>query len=365
MHLQSSSKSKVNIYLDISHPAYAHALMPFMRVMQAKNHRLLISARDKDLTQSLLKHNGFEYINRGKGRRSLAGKIYDCLVQLKRLYPVIRQFKPDIVVSYSSYIAALLGKLLGKPVLTFEDTEKVSLLHLCNRALSSYMITPACFESDFGVKHLRFAGYKELAALHPSSFNVSSAAIPGGQYFVLRFVSWQAWHDRGHRGVSPEKKKDIVNLLSKHGKVYISSENPMHEHRTEQQLPVPPERMHDLIAGASLFFGESASMAAEAAVLGVPAIYIDNTGRGYTRELEQKFGLVSNFGEADAEVSKAIQKAEMLITRPGLKQEMMKKRQIMLDEKIDVTAFMVWFVGNYPESVKIMKENPANQYRFK
>ncbi len=30
----------------------------------------------------------------------------------------------------------------------------------------------------------------------------------------------------------------------------------------------------------------------------------------------------------------------------------------MLADKIDVTAFMVWFVENYPASVKVMQENP-------
>jgi hypothetical protein len=34
-------------------------------------------------------------------------------------------------------------------------------------------------------------------------------------------------------------------------------------------------------------------------------------------------------------------------------------------EKIDVTAFMVWFIENYPESVKVIKENPDYQHRFK
>ena len=33
--------------------------------------------------------------------------------------------------------------------------------------------------------------------------------------------------------------------------------------------------------------------------------------------------------------------------------------------KIDVTAFMVWFVENYPDSVKIMRENSDYQLRFK
>ena len=38
----------------------------------------------------------------------------------------------------------------------------------------------------------------------------------------------------------------------------------------------------------------------------------------------------------------------------------------MLADKIDVTAFMVRFVGNHPESSKIMKENPdETQKQFK
>jgi hypothetical protein len=37
----------------------------------------------------------------------------------------------------------------------------------------------------------------------------------------------------------------------------------------------------------------------------------------------------------------------------------------MLKQTIDVTAFMVWFVENYPASVKIMEENPEYQERFR
>jgi len=37
----------------------------------------------------------------------------------------------------------------------------------------------------------------------------------------------------------------------------------------------------------------------------------------------------------------------------------------MLSEKIDVTAFIVWFVENWPESFKIMKENPDYQLNFR
>jgi hypothetical protein len=37
----------------------------------------------------------------------------------------------------------------------------------------------------------------------------------------------------------------------------------------------------------------------------------------------------------------------------------------MLTDKIDVTAFMVWFIENYPESARIVERNPAYQFRFK
>ena len=37
----------------------------------------------------------------------------------------------------------------------------------------------------------------------------------------------------------------------------------------------------------------------------------------------------------------------------------------MLVDKIDVTAFMVWFIENYPTTVKIMKENPDYQNNIK
>lgn len=37
----------------------------------------------------------------------------------------------------------------------------------------------------------------------------------------------------------------------------------------------------------------------------------------------------------------------------------------MLQDKIDVTAFMVWFIENYPKSVEIIKDNPKYQYNFK
>jgi uncharacterized protein len=62
---------------------------------------------------------------------------------------------------------------------------------------------------------------------------------------------------------------------------------------------------------------------------------------------------------------KPLSKGLELVDIPDLKEQWARKREKLLDEKIDVTAFMVWFVENYPKSFKIMKKNPTFQDRFK
>ena len=59
------------------------------------------------------------------------------------------------------------------------------------------------------------------------------------------------------------------------------------------------------------------------------------------------------------------QKIEEISYPSNLKEEWQNRRQKMLSEKIDVTAFMVWFIENYPESANIMANNPDYQWKFK
>ena len=62
---------------------------------------------------------------------------------------------------------------------------------------------------------------------------------------------------------------------------------------------------------------------------------------------------------------KMYQTVEKILSMPNLKEEWQSRRQKMLSEKIDYAQFLTWFIENYPESQKIMKENPDEQFRFK
>jgi predicted glycosyltransferase len=114
-----------------------------------------------------------------------------------------------------------------------------------------------------------------------------------------------------------------------------------------------------------MYVGESQTITSEAAVLGVPALKCNTFARRLSipNELENRFGLCYSF--IPEEFGKMLEKIDELLALPDLKSEWQKRRQKMLSEKIDVTAFLVWFVENYPESVSIMKTNPDYQYRFR
>ena len=79
-------------------------------------------------------------------------------------------------------------------------------------------------------------------------------------------------------------------------------------------------------------------------------------------ELETKYEL--SYGISSSNSQALFGKINELLSMQDLKQKMQERRFRMLKDKIDVTAFFVWFIENYPQSIIIMKENPAFQLKF-
>jgi len=361
----------MRIFIDIGHPAHIHYFKNLIKVLESKGYDFLITARNKEMTQYLLNKYELDYLDRGKGSDSFWGKLYNLLKVNKLLITKAKIFKPDLIISFASPYAAQTAKMLGIPSITFDDTESATFGHLMYKNFTSCILTPDCFEKNFGGKHLKFAGYMELSYLHSNYFKPSNSIYnylglnENEPFVLLRFVSWSASHDFGLKGLSLDNKLKAVEKFSEFGKVFITAENNLPQELEKYKIEMPPELIHHAIYYASLLFGESATMASEAAVLGTPAIYIDNVGRGYTKEQENKYGLVFNYTSSEYDQEKAINKGIELLKNKNLEEEIQKRRQKMLSDKIDVTAFMVWFIENYPESVKVMKVNPDYQYRFK
>lgn len=360
----------MRILIDIGHPAHVHLFRNFAAEMLSKNHEVLFTCREKEFEINLLEHYRLPYKSFGRKYSTIQGKILGLFeFDIKELIAGIG-FKPDILLSHGSIYASHAAFFLAKPHISLEDTFNFEQIRLYKP------FTKAILTSDYNhplksKKVIKYSGYHELAYLHPARFSPDATILrelgvnKGEKYFIFRFISWQATHDRGHCGLSEKNKIETVTLFSKYGKVLISSESELPNDLQAYKLRISPTRIHDAVAFASLLFGESSTMAEEAAMLGVPSIYLYDNNTFYTRHLEEKYQLVFNFSESEEDQKKAIQKGLELIVNPAIKNEWLQKRKKMLSEKIDVTSFLVWFIECWPDSFIILKKDPDYQLKFK
>jgi predicted glycosyltransferase len=345
----------MKIFIDIGHPAHVHYFKNLINIMiKDHNTNFTVTARDKEMTHYLLKSNNISFINRGKGKDSSLGKLLYLIKANFQLLRIALKTKPDLFLSFGSPYAAQVSFILGIPSITLDDTESAKFGQLFYKSFSKLILSPTTFSKDFGIKHKKFNGYMELSYLNPKYFEPNPSILKDlgltkeDKYTVLRFVKWKANHDIGHKGICIESKINAVKEFSKYGKVFITSEEVLPKELEKYKIKVSSEKIHSVLYYASMFYGESATMASESSVLGTPAIYLDNNGRGYTDEQESKYGIVFNFSESLADQDESIKKGiEILNTS---KNNWDIRRSKILKEKIDVTKFMI------DECLKIMSK---------
>ncbi|MEP1305341.1 MAG: DUF354 domain-containing protein [Balneola sp.] len=333
----------MNILIDINHPAHVHYFRNVYHKLVAEGNKVIVVSRNKEIEQELLSQYNIQFISRGEGAFSVVGKFLYQAYAVTKLLGIIRKYKIDRVLSFMHPYGAQAAWMLRKKSILFSDTENANLHHKMSVPFATEVHTPVCFERDLGVKHHRFNGFMELSYLHPDFFTPSNLVLDSLQYdkskpiTVIRFVSWGAVHDIGHTGIQKEDKIELVRRLSEVSNVFISSESELPNELKRYSLNIDKTQIHNLLFHSSLFIGESATMASESAMLGTPAIYLDNEGRGYTNFLENEYQIVFNFKENSEQVSKAIQQALAILK--GNK-DYSKIREHILKESINTSEYI-------------------------
>lgn len=342
----------MRILVEILHPAHVHVFKHAIAAWRSRGDEVLVLSREKECANDLLRAYGipFESISRIGGRKiSLVGEM---LIRDFRMLRTARRFKPDVLVGIMGVTIVQVGRLIGRPAVVFYDTENATLTNRFVYPLAHSVCTPECYRGPVRGRQVTYPGYHELAYLHPDRFRPDRAVVrslgiePGEPFFIIRFVSWQASHDVGEGGVDLEFKRSLIARLKDHGRVLISSESPLPEDLQPLAFSLPPEDLHHALAFARLVIGESATMASEAAVLGVPALFISDTGRGYTDD-EARFGLVRHFRRRarDGILSwlddhlKTADAATLFAER----------RRLLLQGKVDLTSWMIDYLDRVVE----------------
>ncbi|MEA1984602.1 MAG: DUF354 domain-containing protein [Euryarchaeota archaeon] len=337
----------MRIMVGISHPKHVYMFKNFIDQMESKGHQIKAVLIGKDNNKGLMDDFNLRYVQVGENKPTFVKKILSLPGVELKTYKVAREFKPDVFVGQALPSLAHISFLMRKPYFIFEDTEHAKQVHYITFPFTKYVVTQKGYWDDLGKKQIFYNGYYELNYLHPNHFQPDASVLKkldideGERYSLLRFVSWEALHDKSNKGFSLSMKRNIVKELAKYGKVFISSEKVLPEDLRQFQIQLPASDMHSLMSYATLFMGESSTMASECAVLGTPAIYIDFCGRGYTDHEESEYGLVFNFKNDVRSQEKALEKAIELIKDKYVKNKWGRKRETMLGDLDDGTQFMV------------------------
>jgi uncharacterized protein len=337
----------LRVLFSIQHPAHVHLFRNAISDLQERGEEVEVYAREKEIVSQLLQHYDIDHEILAPKTDSALDLAKVELLYEYRLTKRARRFDPDVMVAMGGVAISRPGMLTGAKRLVFTDTEHATLQNTLAFPFATRICTPDCYQDEIGKKQVYYCGYHELAYLHPNRFEPDPSILAAAglhrdeQFVILRLVSWDAMHDVGDSGF--EDVVDVVHALEETGvTVRITSEADLPAAIEGRQVSIPPHRMHDLMAFADLYVGESATMATESAVLGTPAVFVSSSRRGYTDELEKEYGLVFNYSDEERH-ERGLQRAlDILETNDPEQWE--QRRERMLDDKVDTTKVITGMV---------------------
>ena len=342
----------MRLLLDITHPAHLHFFRNLVARLRREGHEVYLAGRHKDILLELAAGYGLELDAFGRARPGPFSLAREMAARQARLLSIMRRFRPDAAMAIAGTHIAAAGWLRRVPTYIFYDTEHAAVSNLLSYPFATCVYVPRCYQGTIRWRHERYDGYHELAYLHPDYFTADPAVLaeaglaPGEPFTVVRFVAWAAGHDIGKKGLALGQKIDAVHRLSRHGRVLISTEGELPGELEPMRLRLDVTRIHHLMAHAALIFGEGATMMSEAAVLGVPSVYVNPLTAGTLEEQEHEYGIL--FGFRPVDFAAAVAKAESILAVPDAGRWRAIGRRIAA-EKIDVTGLLYRVATEQPQ----------------
>jgi hypothetical protein len=357
----------------VGHPAHFHLFKNVANNLIEKGYKVDFLVKRKDIVEILVKTAGFNYYIVRKSEKKSSSKLNMIKAKILLDYYITKYiFKcsPDIIIG--TY-APLFTQWLKIPILICneDDADVVPLFAKLGYPHCTDILVPTvCNCGKWEHKAIKYESYHELAYLHPNHFTPDKNIVEKyfstkHPYCIVRFAKLNAHHDTGIKGISTETAQKIIDILKPFLQIYITSERTLEPQFEPYRININPIDIHHVMAFASLYIGDSQTMAAEAGVLGVPFVrFNDFVGRiGYLKDLEDNYKL--GYGIKTHEETHLYTIIEKLISMPNRKDIFGDRKTIMLSEKIDYSKFLTWFIKNYPDSKYIMKTSPDYQYNFK
>ncbi|RPH30774.1 MAG: DUF354 domain-containing protein [Bacteroidales bacterium] len=356
----------MNILFDIGHPAHVHLYRNTIGKLKENGYKVVVTVKEIPSAIELLKIYNIPYLSLGKKFDHILLKGLSQLKYNYNLLRIVRKEKIQIAVGSSITITHVSRfTRMFSIVLDDDDANAVVLFSCLAHPFAHTILSPEALKHDRKRnKDITYKGTHELFYLHPNYFTPNPFVLnelgikQDDTFFVLRFVAVKAYHDIGAHGLKTEQKLKIVEALKPFGRVLITTEREIEPELEEYALKISPEKIHHLLYYATLYVGDSQTMTSEAAILGTPALKCNTFAHKLSvpNMLEDPYDLCYSYQPEEFDL--LIQKVNTLLLIPGLKKWWENKRNKFLKDSINPTEFLIWFIENFPSSIKTMKENP-------
>jgi uncharacterized protein len=357
----------MRILVALNHPAHYYVFKYTVIKLKQLGFSVIYVIKEKDILEKLLISEQVEFVKINKKRKRnanafsvISNGIIDLVKQDFNLFRLVRKWKPKLMIGTDMAITHV-GTLLGIPSLVFsEDDYEINKL-FCKSAypFATRIIAPdICSVGKYENKKIGYNGFQKMAYLSPKYFQPDKRQIEelvpkNEHYFVIRLVSLTSVHDieGKHKGLNVKVIDNLIEELKPKGKIFINSEGKLNPKYEEFRLNIEPNKMHHLLAFASLFIGDSQTMCAEAGLLGTPFIrFNDFVGKiGYLNEIENKYKL--GFGIKTDNPEMVLEKTREILSDQGIKNVWNERRVVIFEEKVDVAQ---WYTDLIIDQFKIL-----------
>ena len=342
----------MRVLFQLGHPAHFHLFRNTIADLQRDGHETYVLIRKKDILENLLQEAGMPYVNILPSGKKSAWTLF---LRLLRVFWFTLRHHVDVLVGSTPEVAQVAWALRRRSVILAEDDASIvpQFIKAIKPFVDNYLSPVSCNNGNLEKRTTHYEGFHKLAYLHPARFTPDPAVVDqyfphDKPFFLLRFAQLNAYHDistHAH-GVDNHTARILVKMLLPYGNVYISSERPLSPDLECYRLAIKTLDIHHVMAFATLFIGDSQSMAVEAAMLGVPSIrYNDFAGRiGVLEELEKKYQLTTGIPTSQPDLLSS--SINTLLATPNLREVYQERRRKMLADKIEVASFITHFIEN-------------------
>lgn len=333
-------------------PAHVHLYKNLVQELEQRGHKVTVFARDYGCTLNLIEAYDIPHAVYGKCDTSKSSLLKNLPRQYLTLISQVRRFDPDLIFGMGAY-ASHAGAVSKTPTVLVLDSEPTQLDHLVSKPFADAFLTPDSFRRDLGTNHYAFPGFKECAYLHPDVFEPdrtvrSELGVGSDRFVVLRFNAFGSHHDVSKGGFETEQRRRLIEELSEYADVIVSDEGGDFDLETlpARKFDLPPERLHNTLAEASLLVADTQTMVTEAALLGTPSIrsnsFVGSDDMGNFIELSQR-NLVDNLATFSDVQSRALE----ILQHERIQAEYQRRRKALFEEKINLTDLLVKVALNY------------------